>query len=152
MVEKKFLTLRTSDGETFKVEEDVILQSETIKQLVEDGCGDGQIPLANVTGNILTMVIEYCKYHLGNKKLGEEIKDWDDKFIDVDQKIIFDVILAANYMNIKGLLDLACVKISKMISGKPVPEIRKILGIEIHGFSEEEEEENRRWNLWAYED
>ncbi|PIA62092.1 hypothetical protein AQUCO_00200234v1 [Aquilegia coerulea] len=82
----------------------------------------------------------------------EELTDWNDKFIDVDQKTVFNIILAANYLNIKGLLDLSCEKAAKMISGKPVPEIRRILGIKNHGFTEEEEEENRKWSPWAYED
>ncbi|KAF5202508.1 Skp1-related protein [Thalictrum thalictroides] len=147
--EKKFLTFITSDGEIMKVEEEFMLQSELIKFKLEDVC-DNVTPLPNVTANIFTMVIDYCKHHVGDKE-AEELNKWDDEFIDVDQKIVFDIIMAANYLFIKGLLDLACAKAAKIISGKPVPVIRELLRME-SGFTEEEEEENRKMNPWAYED
>merc|ERR1712202_1143 len=40
----------------------------------------------------------------------------------------FDVILAANYLNIKSLLHLGCVQIATQIKGKSPAEIRAILG------------------------
>ncbi|OVA07438.1 SKP1 component [Macleaya cordata] len=55
--EKKVITLKSSDGVIFEVDEAVALESETIKQMIEDDCADGSIPLPNVTGNILAKVI-----------------------------------------------------------------------------------------------
>ncbi len=41
----------------------------------------------------------------------------------VDQATLFDLILAANYLNIKSLLDLTCQTVAQMIKGK-TPEVR----------------------------
>lgn len=48
---------------------------------------------------------------------------WDAEFVKVDQSTLFDLILAANYLNIKGLLDLTCQTVAQMIKGK-TPEVR----------------------------
>ena len=49
---------------------------------------------------------------------------------------------AANYLNIKGLLDLTCQTVADMIKGKTPEEIKKILNIR-NDFTPEEEEEVR---------
>jgi len=56
---------------------------------------------------------------------------------------------AANYLNIKDLLDLTCQAAADMIKGKTPDEIRKIFNIK-NDFTPEEEEEIRRDNQWAF--
>ncbi|CAA7048218.1 unnamed protein product [Microthlaspi erraticum] len=114
----KKIVLKSSDGETFEVEEAVALQSQTISHMVEDDCVENGVPLANVTSNILVKVIEYCRKHVpvipdgdgaSPSSSEEELKTWDAKFIEeIDQSTLFHLILAANFLNIKGLLDLTC--------------------------------------------
>ncbi|KAL3624228.1 SKP1-like protein 4 [Castilleja foliolosa] len=92
--------------------------SQTIKHMIEDGCADNIIPLPNVTGIILSKVIEYCKRHVDDCAPASayntddepsstlisdaELKAFDAEFIKVDQPTLFDLILAANYLNIKS--------------------------------------------------
>merc|ERR1712034_9380 len=52
----------------------------------------------------------------------------DAEFINKPKKVIFQIILAANYMDIKSLLHLGCAKIATLIKGKSPEEIKKILG------------------------
>ncbi len=117
---------------------------------------DNGIPLPNVTSKILSKVIEYCKKHVEAPKpeersgVDEELKAWDADFVKVDQATLFDLILAANYLNIKSLLDLTCQTVADMIKGKTPEEIRKIFNIK-NDFTPEEEEEVRRENQWAFE-
>lgn len=59
-------------------------------------------------------------------------------------------IQAANYLNIKLLLDLTCQTVADMIKGKTPEEIRKTFNIK-NDFTPEEEEEVRRENQWAFE-
>ncbi|RZC64079.1 hypothetical protein C5167_025828, partial [Papaver somniferum] len=138
----------SSDGETFDVEESVALQSQTIKHMIEDDCADNGIPLPNVTGKILAKVIQYCRKHDGvadEKDQKDEVKNWDAEFVNVDQATLFDLILAANYLNIEELLDLTCQTVADMIKGKTPEEIRKTFNIK-NDFTPEEEEELRREN------
>ncbi|XP_021743046.1 SKP1-like protein 1A [Chenopodium quinoa] len=160
----KKVTLKSSDNEQFDVEEIVALESQTIKHMIEDDCADNAIPLPNVTGKILSKVIEYCKKHVDaaaskasaedrsstNSTADDELKSWDAEFVKVDQNTLFDLILAANYLNIKSLLDLTCQTVADMIKGKTPEEIRKTFNIK-NDFTPEEEEEVRRENQWAFE-
>ncbi|XP_021714061.1 SKP1-like protein 1A [Chenopodium quinoa] len=163
MASTRKITLKSSDGETFEVEETVALESQTIKHMVEDDCADNVIPLPNVTSKILAKVIEYCKKHVDSPKsssdnaaaaadrqVDDELKTWDADFVKVDQATLFDLILAANYLNIKSLLDLTCQTVADMIKGKTPEEIRKTFNIK-NDFTPEEEEEVRRENQWAFE-
>ncbi|GLI58817.1 hypothetical protein VaNZ11_000564 [Volvox africanus] len=151
--------LLSSDSQMFEVDEEAAFQSQTVKNLVEDAGTDDAIPLPNVSGRILAKVIEYSKYHVEAEKKGaddkpakteDEIKRWDEEFVKVDQATLFDLILAANYLNIKGLLDLTCQTVAQMIKGKTPEEIRKTFNIK-NDFTPEEEEEVRRENQWAFD-
>ncbi|KAI8013912.1 SKP1-like protein 1B [Camellia lanceoleosa] len=151
------IILKSSDGETFEVDEAVALESQTIKHMIEDDCADNGIPLPNVTSKILSKVIEYCKKHVETPKsedratgVEDELKTFDMEFVKVDQGTLFDLILAANYLNIKSLLDLTCQTVADMIKGKTPEEIRKTFNIQ-NDFTPEEEEEVRRENQWAFE-
>ncbi|XVE93867.1 hypothetical protein REPUB_Repub01dG0231600 [Reevesia pubescens] len=156
----KKILLKSSDGETFEVEEAVAVESQTIKHIIEDDCADNEIPLPNVTSKILSKVLDYCKKHADaaaadkdkdkDKIPVDEIMAWDADFVEVDQNTLFDLILAANYLNIKNLLDLTCQTVADMIKGKTPEELRKTLNF-TNGFTPEEEEEVRRENQWAFE-
>jgi S-phase kinase-associated protein 1 len=157
---KAMIVLRSFDGEEFEIEEDVAIQSQTIRHMMEDGCADNGIPLPNVHSKTLSKVIEYCKHHVAeagassaasdNNKGEEEVKTWDAQFMEVDQATLFDLIMAANYLNIKGLLDLTCQTVANMIKGKTPEQIRQTFNIK-NDFTPEEEEEIRRENAWAFE-
>nr|XP_020179876.1 SKP1-like protein 1 isoform X2 [Aegilops tauschii subsp. strangulata] len=156
----KMITLKSSDGEEFQVEEAVAMESQTIRHMIEDDCADNGIPLPNVDSKILSKVIEYCKKHVqadassststAAPAPAEDLKSFDADFVKVDQATLFDLILAANYLNIKGLLDLTCQTVADMIKGKTPEEIRKTFNIK-NDFTPEEEAEIRRENQWAFE-
>jgi len=39
-------------------------------------------------------------------RISDDISHWDKAFMNIDQDTIFEIILAANYLDMKGLLDL----------------------------------------------
>ena len=41
-------------------------------------------------------------------------------FAQVDQGTLFELILAANYLDIKGLLDVTCKTVANMIKGEEI--------------------------------
>ncbi|XP_057950985.1 SKP1-like protein 1B [Malania oleifera] len=96
------ITLRSSDSEIFEIDDIVALESQTIKHMLEDDCANNGIPLPTVTSKILAKVIEYCKKHIESPKnddqnANDKLKSLDTNFVNVDQTILFDLILAANY-------------------------------------------------------
>lgn len=104
-------------------------------------------------------VVEWCEHHRNDKTVPEneddttrrkstEIEEWDQKFMQVDQEMLFEIILAANYLDIKALLDVGCKTVANMIKNKSPEEIRKTFNIQ-NDFTPEEEEQIRRENEWA---
>ncbi|KAJ3323738.1 hypothetical protein HDV06_001468 [Boothiomyces sp. JEL0866] len=151
--------LTSSDGQEFNVAEDIITQSQLIKNMLSDlEVGEAAIPLPNVTAHILTKIIEYATHHKNDTppppedemkaKSSDDIDEWDRDFIAVDQGTLFEIILAANYMDMQGLLDLGCKTVANMIKGKSVEEIRKTFNI-TNDFTPEEEEQIRKENEWC---
>ena len=121
------------------------------------------VPLPNVASSVLKKVIEWCEKHKDEPIPTEEeeekdmkegaldqIPKWDEDFFDVDQALVFELILAANYLDIKGLLNLGCKIVAKMIRGKSPEEIRKHFNLK-NDFTPEEEEKIKKENEWCNE-
>ncbi|KAG7635714.1 SKP1-like protein 14 [Arabidopsis thaliana] len=144
------IVLSSSDGESFEVEEAVARKLKIVEHMIEDDCVVTEVPLQNVTGKILSIVVEYCKKHVVDEE-SEEFKTWDEEFMKkFDQPTVFQLLLAANYLNIKGLLDLSAQTVADRIKDKTPEEIREIFNIE-NDFTPEEEEAVRKENAWAFE-
>ncbi|XP_059442133.1 SKP1-like protein 1 [Corylus avellana] len=141
--------LKASDDKTFEVEEAVAVQCGTLKNMVDDGYGNDTIPLPNVDGKILGMVLEWCKKHVDDKITKDELSKYEDEFVEVDQVDLYDLLMAANYLLIQGLLDRVLKRVADLIKGKQPEEIRKIFNIK-NDFTPEEEEEIRKKNAWAF--
>ncbi|KAF8997354.1 E3 ubiquitin ligase complex SCF subunit scon-3, partial [Haplosporangium bisporale] len=77
-----------------------------------------------------------------------DIEEWDMKFMAVDQEMLFEIILAANYLDIKPLLDVGCKTVANIIKGKTPEEIRKTFNI-VNDFTPEEEAQIKKENEWA---
>ena len=159
------IQLQSSDGEIFKVDVEIAKQSVTIKTMLEDlGMDDAGeeevVPLPNVNAAILKKVIQWAQYHKDDppppeddenkEKRTDEISSWDSDFLKVDQGTPFELILAAKYLDIKGLLDVTCKTVANMIKGKTPEEIRKTFNIK-NDFTPSEEEQVRKENEWCEE-
>ena len=138
--------------------------SVTVKEMLEEEEEEATtLALPNVKSEVLKKVLDYCNHHhsfvasagvADESRLPQEEKTtldkWDKEYCKVDQQTLFELILAANYLNIKPLLDLTCQTVAGMIKGKTPEEIRSTFNIE-NDFTPEEEEEVRRENQWAFE-
>ncbi|KAF8774689.1 S-phase kinase-associated protein 1-like [Argiope bruennichi] len=158
------IKLQSSDGEIFEVDVEIAKASVTIKTMLEDlGMDDDEqevVPLPNVNSSILKKVIQWATYHIDDppppedddskEKRTDDISSWDADFLKVDQGTLFELILAANYLDIKGLLDVTCKTVANMIKGKTPEEIRKTFNIK-NDFTPAEEEQVRKENEWCEE-
>ena len=102
-----------------------------------DNYNNNTIELPNVNGEILGKIIQYCEHHRNDKirdsqpsEKSSEMDPWDEEFCNVDKCTIFELILAANYLDIKSLLDATCKKVANMIREKTPEEIRKLFNME----------------------
>lgn len=109
------IKLQSSDGEVFPVDVDIARQSVTIRTMLEDlGMEEEEdevVPLPNVNAAILKKVIQWATYHKDDppppeddenkEKRTDDISSWDSDFLKVDQGTLFELILAANYLDIK---------------------------------------------------
>ncbi|KAF3535106.1 hypothetical protein F2Q69_00023524 [Brassica cretica] len=68
----------------------------------------------------------------------------------VDLDTISELILAANYLNLPGLLDLSCQTLADYIKDKTPEDVREIFKIQ-NDFTPEEEAAVRKENVWAFE-
>lgn len=87
---------------------------------------------------------------LKSQNMADVVQKWYADFCDVEQVVLFELILAANYMDIKPLLDLTCATVASMIKGKTPEEIRLRFNI-CNDFSPEEEAQVREENKWCEE-
>ncbi|XP_078182437.1 uncharacterized protein LOC144576062 [Carex rostrata] len=130
----KTIKLKSNDGKEFEVSETVAQQSQTICRLIEEASSENSIPLVNVTALILEKVIKYCTKHVDTvdaSKTEKTGKDWDKQFVnDIDKAaMLFDLIMAANYLNVDGLLDVTCQKMADNVMGKSTEKIRQAFNI-----------------------
>ncbi|KAF1813535.1 E3 ubiquitin ligase complex SCF subunit sconC, variant [Eremomyces bilateralis CBS 781.70] len=156
------IQLTSSDGAVIEVDRPVAERSVLIKHLLEDLPEESTteaIPVPNVNEAVLRKVLEWCEQHKKDpppsndedsesRKKCTDIDEWDQKFMQVDQEMLFEIILAANYLDIKALLDVGCKTVANMIKGKTPEEIRKTFNIQ-NDFTPEEEDQIRRENEWA---
>jgi S-phase kinase-associated protein 1 len=77
--------------------------------------------------------------------------DWDVNFFySFGWELLYEIVLAANYLEIKPLYELCCLAIANMITRKPAEHIREILRIE-NDFTPEQEAEIWVETEWAFE-
>uniref|UniRef100_A0A671SDN6 S-phase kinase-associated protein 1 n=1 Tax=Sinocyclocheilus anshuiensis TaxID=1608454 RepID=A0A671SDN6_9TELE len=156
------IKLQSSDGEMFEVDVEIAKQSVTIKTMLEGKWYTGVdrwVTPPNVSSLICPQVIQWCTHHKDDppppeddenkEKRTDDIPVWDQEFLKVDQGTLFELILAANYLDIKGLLDVTCKTVANMIKGKTPEEIRKTFNIK-NDFTEEEEAQVKQvpFTLW----
>ena len=121
-----------------------------VKGMIDDGNIEEAIPLPTVSKETLEKVIEFCTYlkdntppeiekPLRSTNLHDVTTTWYADFVDKDlEPFIYDLLLAANFMDIKPLVELCCAKIGSQIKNKSIPEVRKLFNI-VNDFTPEEE-------------
>jgi S-phase kinase-associated protein 1 len=136
------VTLETKDGKSFEVERAHCYISALIRTSFDGDRDEKALPLKGVTAVPMGNVVKFMEHHRGveppivekplrSKVMKEVCKDaWDAEFIDSvgeNRQNLYDLILAANYLDIKSLLHLGCAKVASLIKGQPLEKIKEIL-------------------------
>ena len=154
--------LISSDGEKIETSAKAAMRSTLIKDSIQD-CRDDIIEFTanNVKGNILKKIVEYLEHYKGtepkeierplpSQNFKECVDEFDFNFTEIDLDMIFEIILASNYLDIKPLLELASAKVASILKGKTTEEIRRTFGI-TNEFTPEEEQQIIEENKWCME-
>jgi S-phase kinase-associated protein 1 len=138
------IKLKPKDGKEREVDRKYVNISSLCKQALEADSAATELPLPGVPGHILEYIVAYMELHKGeepqlipkplrSKEMSQVCPDpRDADFINaiVDNsgmQNLYDLILAANYMDIKSLLHLGCAKVASLIRGQPLDKIKEIL-------------------------
>ena len=162
----KSLNIKTSDDQTFKVDWDVARQSQTIRTMLddlgieEDGDSEDTIPLPNdeVTGPVFKKALEWCEKNRSKPDFksddddgSDELNDFEKDYIKMSVPEMFPLLITANFLEIKGLINLMVKAVALQIKQKNVEQIREAFGIEDPKWTEEELQKLKEENAWAYE-
>lgn len=134
--------LQSSDGVTFKG--DILAKcSSTIQDMLENCATERMekvvVPLSNINSDILRRLKIYCEYHKDDPDSAGENKEerindiyspWNANFLNVDRDTLFGLISAANFLDIKGLLQITCKRVAKILGKMSPEEIREAFNIE----------------------
>lgn len=127
--------LVSSNGIKEEIDEKSALRSGLIRDLLADYSNE-EISLPEISGDVLKMIVKYLKHYRDHEPqvipkphplndLKEVTDEWDVDYINsVGWDVVEDIIIGANYMNIKPLMDLACAKIASLMKRKTAEEIR----------------------------
>lgn len=112
---------------------------------------DKVVEIPHVKENTLEKIIEYLNHvHefgaseitkpvLSDNLLDSKVTEWDNKFIDVKDDELSDLLCVSNFMDIEPLLHLCCAKYASLMKNKTIDEIRKTFNIKAEYTQEEEE-------------
>lgn len=154
----------TYDGHVLEVPLSIARCSQTWKNLRDD-LGEKleeAIPCERVSTHIMHKIIHWCAhYHqheavINGEKMddspeyrGASIPDFDSKFFESQTKEEWlDIAVAANYLDIKLLLDNTCKFIAWKIKHYTPEQLREFFNLP-NDFTPEEEDQIRRENEWA---
>jgi len=153
------LKLKSSDGDEFTVDQEIMSCSSKIKDLLgskrfrkknKKTNGEVIIPLPTISSAMLEKAIEWATlyrdaYIVTENEEDDTDLDWEAEFFKRNQGVLIGLINAANDLMIKPMLEASCKATAKWMEGKPVEEIRKFFNL-TNDLTPQEEDELRREN------
>jgi len=128
------------DGKSFTIKKKYCKLSNFIMTILKGDPSATEIEVRQVGSDTLANIVDYLNEHKGEEPqplpcpvrstdMAQIVSvKWDAEFIDkFDKKAIFEIILGANYMDIKSLLHLGCAKIATLIKKLDQKEINRII-------------------------
>ncbi|KAG1362639.1 putative SKP1-like protein 9 [Cocos nucifera] len=127
---KSYIWLQCADGSIQQVEEEVAMFCPMIcQEILQTAMGSSKnyaISLPQrVNPAILSLILDYCRFHQVPGRSNKERKSFDEKFIRIDTKRLCELTSAADSLQLKPLVDLTSRALARMIEGKTPEEIRE---------------------------
>lgn len=132
----------TAGEQTIKVPTKGALLSKFIATLLGE-CGTNRITLTHVKPYLLESICQYMTHHAENpvsvitpplksNKMSDSCSAFDANFIDEidahnERTKLYDLVMAAVYLDMEPLTRLGLAKIASLIKGKPLDQFKDIL-------------------------
>ncbi len=138
----KLIELESKEKDKVQLQLKYAKISRLVYTAVDQDASATKVSLPSVSTEILDEVVKFMEHHEGeeppmipkplrSKEMKSVCQDrWDATYIDgiaEDRQKLYDLMMAANYMDIKSLLHLACAKVASLIKGQPLEKIKEIL-------------------------
>lgn len=168
-----FITLISEGGDKYTIPRSAVELSSVIAEELEcqeDGEGDGSGNVyedvtctCKIKSPVLQKVAEFMTYHatveamnpivspFKTDRINQIVQKWYADFIHVDRSLVFEIVLAANFLDITPLLRLAVLAVAVDITGLSADEIRTIFNISNNLDDPEEKRKVMEENAWAFE-
>lgn len=153
--------LVSKEGQAFSISEQAAQLSSVLRSHMDASGPERSIPLPSISAEVLELVVEYLQHYedpaLSPPVIEKPIKTanfsvlvpaWDFMFSEKPHEVLFELIIAANSLNIPGLLELSGAKVASMIKGRTAEEIRSAFNV-TYDFTPEEEAQIREENRWT---
>ena len=142
---EKIVKVKAADGKLVELSSKAASKSSVLRGLMEDFPDNDELPLPQntVNGNELEKIKQYLIHYQDidePPKIAKPLKsnnfkeccenEWDYNFLGDNNNEILALIRAANYLDIKPLLELASANVACKIRGTTTESIRKDFGID----------------------
>ena len=99
--------------------------------MIDDAGTEDRIPIVQVSKPVMIKVVEFCEHMkehtppviekpLSSSDMSQIVDQWHADFVNVEDELLFEMVMAANYLDIKPLLELCCAKVASKIKNKSV--------------------------------
>ena len=144
------IKIKASDGKVVEITKKAIFKSGLLKGIMEDYPDNTEFPLNQVNGAILEKIKEYLIHYqdiepekieipLKSINFKESVSEWDYNYLGDNIDLIFQILNASNYMDIKPLFELVSAKLGSKIKGITSEKVKN--DFEIPEPNEEEQEQ-----------
>lgn len=162
----KTATLISNENDSFEVSFEKVFASAMVKSVIDPEYGDDlceeeedtQVPLPMISTPILRKIVDYMNHYglnlpqivtpLRFKDMAKNVGEWECNFLDMERDELMELLRAADYMDMGGLILLCSAKLANNIMGMSTEEMREYLGI-VNDFTPEEEVELKKELEWT---
>ncbi|XP_061341298.1 SKP1-like protein 21 isoform X2 [Gastrolobium bilobum] len=128
---KPYVWLQTSDDSIQQVEQEIAMICPLLcQEIIQKGMGSSKncaicLP-QQVSPAMLSLILDYCRFHQLPGRSNKERKSYDEKFIKMDTERLCELTSAADSLRLKPLVDLTSRALARIIEGRTPEEIREI--------------------------
>ena len=134
------IILIASNNEKISLSKEAAMQSKLLETLINDLLDDDKsiFNFYDIKYEILKKIVDYLNYYNNNKHkkinrviaiydFESEMNKWDIEYTNIDINIIIDLIYAANFFDIKSLIELLTIKLDSIMMRKNPDLINKLI-------------------------